>query len=528
MDLVQKIFLMASALLISSPIFANASLPERNFYLATDILAITHVDPAATDSFPFTLPKGTFHIDLQKTPQVVGGPVNIMTLASTSSDYMWGVSSGGVTYIDTRENHWKALARAIIPNIQPVTDRMNQEALGQPFRSVADVAKSVRSIYKMNGFDRISNGVYSLVDNKNTLYANYAGHFIYAFALNNPHNPNAGIKIRSSMDFNRIPVKTDPKERVTGLSMTYDGHIIVLGNRSLSIVDKGLNKILDRIEFDPNEYISNSVAVDKNNGIYVASDKMMRKVIWTGSKLSMDEKDGAWRSPYETGQQPPVVKIGTGTGSTPTLMGFDNDSDKLVVITDGANRMHLVGFWRNEIPSDFKQQPGTLSRRIAGQIPVTCGFNKEKLPTFIQSEQSVVVKNYGAFVVNNIGKEGSKDLLIGVMALGPVFPPPRGVERFEWDTTAHHWRSVWANSAIVSTSMVPVVSIPSNMVLVNGYTKEDGWEVTGLDWNTGKVVHRTLFGHTNYGNGAYALIELIGNNDMVFNSIAGPYRIQYK
>ena len=82
-------------------------------------------------------------------------------------------------------------------------------------------------------------------------------------------------------------------------------------------------------------------------------------------------------------------------------MGFGNDPDKLVVITDGAKQMKLVAFWRNSIP------PGA-SFRIAGQIPVTCGFSP--LPEWIQSEQSVVVYGYGAFVVNNIPQSVSSDI----------------------------------------------------------------------------------------------------------------------
>lgn len=143
--------------------------------------------------------------------------------------------------------------------------------------------------------------------------------------------------------------------------------------------------------------------IDENNGIYVASDKIMRKLVWTGSKLSDDEKDGAWSSSYDLGVQPAYAKPGSGTGSTPTLMGFGDDDDKLVVITDGANRMNIVAFWRNEIPTVAEQQPGTKSPRIAGQMAITCGL--DPLPEFVQSEQSIVVHNYGAFVVNNIRKE---------------------------------------------------------------------------------------------------------------------------
>jgi hypothetical protein len=65
-------------------------------------------------------------------------------------------------------------------------------------------------------------------------------------------------------------------------------------------------------------------------------------------------------------------------------------------------------------------------------------------------------------------------------------------------------------------------------VLVNGYTKERGWEITGLDWSTGKNRTRVEFGQTNRGNGAYAILQLLENGDLLFNSVIGPYRIPLK
>jgi hypothetical protein len=170
-------------------------------------------------------------------------------------------------------------------------------------------------------------------------------------------------------------------------------------------------------------------------------------------------------------------------------MGFGDDPDKLVVITDGADRMKLVAFWRDKIPEGFQQLPGTKSPHIAGQTPVTAGL--KPLPEFIQSEQSVVVHGYGAFVVNNIRGKGSENRLVDVIAGGPIFDLPFGCERFEWDPKTHAWKSAWARNDVVSTSMVPTMSSKSGIVLVNGYTKQEGWEVTGMDWETGATVHRT-------------------------------------
>ena len=205
-------------------------------------------------------------------------------------------------------------------------------------------------------------------------------------------------------------------------------------------------------------------------------------------------------------------------------MGFGDDEDKLVVITDGAQQMDLIAFWRDEIPEDAvtidPENP-----RIAGKIGVTCGLEGQQ---WIQSEQSVVVAGYGAFVVNNISDEITSplpDKIIGILSVGPLLPSPTGVERFQWNTQTNQWESVWARPDISSISMIPSVSRASNMVFVNGYTTTDGWEVTGLNWDTGATTHRVIFGDTNRGNGAYAIIQYFENGDLLFNSVAGPLRV---
>jgi len=158
----------------------------------------------------------------------------------------------------------------------------------------------------------------------------------------------------------------------------------------------------------------------------------MRKLVWTGTNLSDAEDDGAWSCPYTHSTQPPIIKVGVGTGSTPTLMGFGDDENTLVVITDGAKQMNLIAFWRDKIREG--------AERIADQIPVTYGFSP--LPEWIQSEQSVVVSGYGAFVVNNMPMNVSSDLIgknkiLQVSLMGPAYDTAYGAERFEWDPVSN-------------------------------------------------------------------------------------------
>ncbi len=380
---------------------------------------------------------------------------------------------------------------------------------------------------------RVLNGNYSLVDRDNILYANY-GQGIYAFRLNDPADPSKGIALHRSIADTSVITAGTKQSRVVGLSLTYDGYLIVTFSQGMTIINRNFD--VDSARFyllgTGSEKVSNSIAVDEKNGVYVATNRTMRKLVWTGSGISDRESDGAWSSPYDAPDEiPPVIKFDNGTGSTPTLMGFGSDPDKLVVITDGAKRMNVVAFWRDQIPDGFVQKPGTASRRIAGQIPVNCGLPQST--EWIQSEQSVVVNGYGAFVVNNIPEDTralsqvAANKLLVVSLMGPAYPTSYGTERFQWDPAQDEWRSVWTRPDVSSTSMIPVHSQLKNMVLVNGYTNQNGWEVTGMDWDNGKTVHQTLFGPQNFGNGAYALLEYLDNGDLLFNSIVGPMRVHY-
>ena len=44
----------------------------------------------------------------------------------------------------------------------------------------------------------------------------------------------------------------------------------------------------------------------------------------------------------------------------------------------------------------------------------------------------------------------------------------------------------------------------------------------GLEY--GEIVHRTIFGYDNFGNGAYAILQFMENGDLLFNSVGGPFR----
>lgn len=504
---------------------SEAVTAPRNPYLAQEHYSITHFNSAQTDAFPFAVKDGTYTVSPDDCPGKWGGPVNLMTLSAANTDYMWSMSSDRVSYVKVSGGAFEVVAEHELPKVRLKTkeDLQKLVATYDTYEALETAAKSVLGEQPQYA---MMCGNYVLCDKDNYAYTN-AVKTLLRYKLKNSGNPAEGIEIDAQLD---MTPHLHGSWTLMGVHMTYDGYLVVAGKQSISIVSRDLSQVVDTYVLPEDQTLSNSVCVDEKGGIYVASNSVtenlpgiMQKLVWTGSKLSTEASDGAWQAPYDGGPSAPSIKMGFGTGSTPTLMGFGEDHDKLVVITDGAKQMKIVAFWRDEIPSDVTPVDAS-NPRLAGLRAVTCG---QSGVDWVQSEQSVVCAGCGAFVVNNVRDMGVEihDKVIGVLAIGPVLEPARGVERLEWDCATHTWQSVWTRADVKSVSMIPCVSTASNMVFVGEYQDNVGWEVTGLDWDSGATRHQVVFGKNNRGNGAYAILQYMPNGDLLFNSVSGPFRV---
>ncbi len=500
--------------------------PAPNPYLAQETYSITHFNSAQTDAFPFAVKDGTYDINIDNCTSTWSGPVNLMTLASTDPNYMWGMSSDRVSYIRVADGAFERLAEAELPGIR--TKTMDElKTLTASYSSLDELDKEVKKILGETPQMSIANGNYVLCDRDNYVYSN-AGKILARYRLTNPNDPSAGITLDAQMD---MTPHMFGAYTLVGVSMTYDGYLVVASQNGIASVDRALTTVVDSRPLPDGQVLTNSLSIDEQGGVYVASNSrepggkgVIQKLICKNGKFSDKVEDGAWQASYDGGPFAPAIKMGHGTGSTPTLMGFGDEEDKLVVITDGAQRMKLVAFWRDVIPEDAVVVDAK-NPRMAGVFEVSCG-----LPAgteWIQSEQSVVAGGYDAFVVNNIHTADvpHQDKIVGVLAIGPLIESPMGVECVHWNTKANKWESKWSRGDISSISMIPAVSTASEMVFVNGYYA-DGWDVQGLDWKTGATRHRILFGKNNRGNGAYAILQYFPNGDLLFNSVSGPFRVK--
>jgi hypothetical protein len=233
------------------------------------------------------------------------------------------------------------------------------------------------------------------------------------------------------------------------------------------------------------EEVSNSLAADEHGGIYAVTDAAVVKYQWDGTSLQK-----VWRTPYASDPPFSILRLGPGSGSTPSLMGTAVDDDRFVVITDGQELMHLVLMWRDEVPAGWQPIAPGKDPRIACEVSVDFG---DPMATRSLSEQSVLVRGYSSIVVNNLLTDesgldtGFPILNPGIAALegGNPARAPHGAERIDWDPATKTCSRVWVNPTVSLPNAIPTMSAASDRVYAIGQ-RGGVWGLEVLDYLTGE------------------------------------------
>jgi len=472
-------------------------MPTRNPWLADSVSPISHFNPAATDAIEHP---GPTH-GRQLTASDVSYVLNIYTsnaTVKTEGDDTIVIAAGldGIRKINATGDSFDLVSFVAYPGLEMLSEIATPEALES---ALEDTDRAVREkddakILALSerlaqiGFSRryLLNGLYNLIDSDGFHYAAFGG--LKIIKTTDDNDPAAPLRVVAVADFSsRLPEEL-AGGHIIGLGMTYDGHLAAVADGVLILLDRDL-EMLGTLMF-PGEAVENGLCTDET-GIYVVTSHRMRKVVWTGKKLSSNEADGGWESAYNTTSPERAIAAGSiaasgGSGTTPALLGFGRDTDTLVVIADAdPDGTNVVAFWRDKIPDGFVQKPGTKSRRIADQIRTD--ISKSTI------EQSPNILGNGVLVVNTSYPEPVADLWGNAMTAGVTRPAPTGVEKLEWDSATRSFHKVWSNREIDNTDVVvPVVSAATEMVYFA--SKDHGrHEYVALDWNTGELKARWPF-----------------------------------
>jgi hypothetical protein len=493
---------VGGAVWVTGPALAQQprpNMPARNPWLADSVYPTSHFNPGATDSVLFRGPVNGRKLslsDVKTVPTVITSNPAIKKVGNETIAFASGTV--GVQKLRLTGKRLEAAnfvpypgfeadaAKATPAAIQSVLDNLDR---AERARDETQIVKALSAMETMGlNLQTGINGVYNLFDKDGYHYCVSGGTKVLKSFDDN--EPGANLRIIASKNLiDDLPPDVGKSvSRIIGLAMTYDGYLAAVAPGAAFIVDRNLN-VKSYVSFG-DEAVDNSVCIDDKGGVYVVTSKRMLRLAWTGKKLSTDEADGAWESPYESMDPQKAMALGAisrGSGTTPSLMGFGDEPDKLVVIADAAEGgTNLVAFWREAIPEGFKQKRGTLSRRIADQIKIDIST--------LTIEPSPNVLAYGVAVINGsypqpFPQPGPPNQFTA----GVTRKAPLGVQKFNWNPNAKKFEKAWTNMTVDNTDiMVPVVSAATNMIYCA--TKVDSnYAYVGLDWTTGETKQTWLF-----------------------------------
>jgi len=519
----------------SSAFAQTVNLPAKNSWLTDSVYPTSHHNPGQTDASPINGPTTGKDLTVDDI-KTVKGLFNSQPVTKHIGKDRILITAGvlGIRKIYATGDAFEEISFMPYPGTEDVAKKTTEASLKR-FVAKLDSAREAKddaAILALSAeieaigfsFRTIANGVYHFVDKNQFHYAVYGGvNILKSTDHGKVKSPLQAVKSVNITE--KLPADlAKTVNRIVGAGMTYDGNIAVAAPGIVALLSRDL-EMLDYVTF-PGEFVDNSIAIDES-GIYVVTSEHMIKLVWNGKKLSFDEADGGWKSKYNTIDAETALKMGAasrGAGTTPALMGHGDDEDQLVLISDAdANGSNLVAFWRNEIPKDFKQIPGTKSRRIAGQISFDLSL--------LTAEASAVVKGYGAVLANSTYVKPSEtpgDIFGNIFTSGITRPAPLGLQKFEWDPKANKFSVAWTNKAVDNSDwMVPVVTKNDLLYLPS----KDGLSYTydALDWDTGKKVATWKMPTTSaFYNTSLGIAYFLEDGDLIFAGFFNTKRVNFE
>jgi hypothetical protein len=250
----------------------------------------------------------------------------------------------------------------------------------------------------------------------------------------------------------------------------------------------------------------NNFPVDTDNSIFIVTTHKMVKIKWNNPALAIE-----WTASYDFVGNGPTATLARGSGTTPTLIGWGQGNDKLVVVADGHSPNNMVAFWREELPAGWTALPNR-DIRVAGIVNLT-GF--QNLDNGFQSiENSICANGYDMAVAQYNG-----------FSYGCT--NAKGVIKCRWDTLSNTLALVWNNTSINCNNAL-TYSRESNLVYGNGKETDCQYYFYGLDWNTGEVIVKKSLGTSDDFNDPGCNISINDDSTLVEPSSTGFFQINYK
>jgi hypothetical protein len=503
----------------SAEALPNSDLPPRNPFLADSVVAAFHVNSGQTGATSVSGPIGkTRQISEKDIIWKKIGPGDGYSLQYSSvypNGKRIGWFGGGQQLLKLDADTLETISTYILNKGKFYSpeeiERLIARADAQKGQAMFDTLVPVMS----KGIEQSVQASYRLLDKDNNLFVlntdrATGDQYIHKFGDAIDNDPNSDIVLKAEF---KLPAKIGERLIAVVMNITYDGTLIVTTRDGTMFAISRDFKLLDKIRLPGregeakefmNSFVRNSMAIDEQGGIYLVSRAYMQRVQWTGSKLSIEPGDGAWTEPYPSGER--------GSGTTPALVGWYPDQDKLVIIGDGEHS--VMAFWRGDIPADWKGIEGR-PRRVAAVLPMHFGTNPN---AHIKLENAMVTMGYGIFVANDtpdkaVPWQGSymatavAERYAGQTGGSEI----KGGIKWEWNPKDRTLNVDWRTPlALVSSICTPNI----NGLLYCVGMRDGKSTIEALDWNSGREVFHYLLGKSYRYTVLGGLINVAPNGDV--------------
>jgi hypothetical protein len=382
-------------------------------------------------------------------------------------------------------------------------------------------------------------GAYNVLDRDNRLIvARQQGLDVYG---DDPSDRRSEIELVHRFELPEEELcRPDERDEFVGITMTYDGHVVFATRLGIvGVVPRWPEQMTDEnaVTFSMNggrcgddtvdeeelEEVANTLATDEDGGIYVQTSLATWRIDWDGETLT-----SAWRAEYQDDRVGEGGRLGRGSNSSASVMGTSADDDRFVVIYDNAEVFNLVVLWRDEIPEGWVPPPGE-DERVACKVPITFGQDD---PDETWSEQSVLVRGYGALVVNDrttasLFTDHTPNRFGGYWQLLGGVPgnEPRGMERIDWDPETRTCQTRWADPDISIPNTIPTMSADTGLVYAVG-VRDGEWALEALDWDTGERAWHVESSHMPTSNSFWAATTVGPDRSIYSGTFGGITRWQ--
>jgi len=494
--------------------------------LSQGICPIIHCNPAQTDALPLKGPEApSQQIDAKTLDHLWSSPIAGGVLDYTYDDgrrVFWVSQVDRIMKLelDNDNNFIKLAELALEPKNFPrrspeemrsIVEALDAEAVGT---EAHDALADAWMDYQLDGL----RAYYAMVNNQGILYVGNRDS-VLAYDDAEPGNPESGIVKVGQYVFEKLELQLGikmPLVIMIGMNTTSDGTLIAV------TIDGTLIAIAPDLSAGhyynlEGEQIWNSIAIDSDDGIYVAGNKRVHKLLFTGKGFSNAPEDGAWVLPYAIGDLDASLRAERGTGTTPALMGSEEDEDQFVVVADASNVNKLMLLWRDEIPADWKPGAAEPIRRIAGVEAVDFG---DPNLTNSYSENSATVFEYGAVLANNQVKTNEAMRMPVQLKMKDPARTPYGVQKFQWSPEKREFTVAWTRADVSSPNSTPVAATLNRQLHVVGL-KDQRWVMEVLDWDSGATKAVYTLGKSERFNPIMLALQILPNGDPVFASFGG-------